>query len=247
MTRGHDEIQELLGAYALDAVDADEAAEIEDHLRDCPRCRSEVAAHRETAALLVDAHLEPPPDLWDRVAANLVDTAPPPLDFSRYTPRAGRRPMSVSARIVALAAVVALFLGLAGVTLQQNREVDQLQAVLDRQELAVAALTAFDDPQARPATLRSGDGALALRAAVLPDGSGYLLADRLPRLPRERTYQLWGMVNGEAVSAGVLGADPYVIAFEVPEGATALAISEEKAGGADRPTLPARLTGLIDA
>ena len=66
--RDHDEIQELLGAYALHAVDTDEAAEIYDHLRSCPRCRAEVVVHRETAALLVDTHLEPPADLWDTSA-----------------------------------------------------------------------------------------------------------------------------------------------------------------------------------
>ncbi len=32
----HHEIEELLGAYALDAVDADEARLVEDHLADCP-------------------------------------------------------------------------------------------------------------------------------------------------------------------------------------------------------------------
>ncbi|MEA3055576.1 MAG: hypothetical protein QOD30_1008, partial [Actinomycetota bacterium] len=50
--RSHDEIQELLGAYALDAVDPDERSDVEDHLRDCARCRAEVAEHRDTAAFL---------------------------------------------------------------------------------------------------------------------------------------------------------------------------------------------------
>src|SRR5206468_3199328 len=48
---GHPDVQELLGAYALDALDADEADAVELHLRDCPRCRAEVADYRETAAL----------------------------------------------------------------------------------------------------------------------------------------------------------------------------------------------------
>ena len=48
----HAEIAELLGAYALDAVSPDEAAEIEEHLAECPRCRAEVSAHREVAGVL---------------------------------------------------------------------------------------------------------------------------------------------------------------------------------------------------
>jgi len=51
----HHEIEELLGAYALDAVEPQETLEIEEHLRGCPRCRTEVGQHREMAALLAHA------------------------------------------------------------------------------------------------------------------------------------------------------------------------------------------------
>ena len=42
----HEDFQDLLGAYALDAVDPTERDEIERHLATCPRCRAEVAEHR---------------------------------------------------------------------------------------------------------------------------------------------------------------------------------------------------------
>ena len=48
----HDELKELTGAYALDAVEANESDEIERHLPGCPQCRSEVAELREVAASL---------------------------------------------------------------------------------------------------------------------------------------------------------------------------------------------------
>ena len=48
----HDEVSELLGAFALDAVDGEEYEQIEAHLSECPRCRAEVDAHREVAAAL---------------------------------------------------------------------------------------------------------------------------------------------------------------------------------------------------
>src|SRR5205814_1949498 len=48
----HQEIEELLGAYALDAVDTDERDLVDAHLAGCPRCASEVAGYRETAAML---------------------------------------------------------------------------------------------------------------------------------------------------------------------------------------------------
>jgi anti-sigma-K factor RskA len=241
----HSEIQELLGAYALDAVDRHEAADIEDHLRECPRCRAEVIAHRETAALLVDTHLEPPTELWDRVAADLEEVVPP-LDLSRFVPRGRPRRRLAPAWVATAAALVAL-LAVGALTYRQQQKIADVEAGLRDQELAVAALAAFDDPEARHSTLRAGDGSLQVRAVVLPDGTGYLLADRLPSLSEDRTYQLWAMIDGQPVSAGVLGPDPSVMTFRVHEGTSALAISEEAAGGADRPTLPVTMTGLIEA
>jgi anti-sigma factor RsiW len=61
----HTEIESLLGAYALDAVSPEEAAEIEEHLRTCPRCRAEVAA------LLGGGGAEAPAGIWDKISAEL--------------------------------------------------------------------------------------------------------------------------------------------------------------------------------
>src|SRR5579862_3782979 len=67
----HDEFQELLGAYALDAVDDDERRVLEEHLRGCAACREEVAEHREVAAAFTPAGEDVPDHLWGRVAAAL--------------------------------------------------------------------------------------------------------------------------------------------------------------------------------
>jgi anti-sigma factor RsiW len=48
------EIKELLGAYALDALEPDERAMVEAHLRTCVRCSVEVARHHEVAGLLAN-------------------------------------------------------------------------------------------------------------------------------------------------------------------------------------------------
>jgi Anti-sigma-K factor rskA/Putative zinc-finger len=81
----HSEIQELLGAFALDAVDGDERDLVEAHLAGCPRCRAEVEGHRETAALLAQGGERAPEGVWDRIAEAL-DEAPPALDLSRIVP-----------------------------------------------------------------------------------------------------------------------------------------------------------------
>jgi anti-sigma factor RsiW len=86
---GHAELQELLGAYALDAVEADEAAAIERHLPTCPRCRTELADHREVAALLGYAGGSAPSGLWDRIVASLEEP-PPALRLTRSPIQDGR-------------------------------------------------------------------------------------------------------------------------------------------------------------
>lgn len=63
----HDEFEELLGAYALDACDPAEEAAIARHLADCPRCRAELAAHEEVAGVLGNLGGVAPDGLWDRI------------------------------------------------------------------------------------------------------------------------------------------------------------------------------------
>ncbi|MBO0732195.1 MAG: zf-HC2 domain-containing protein, partial [Acidimicrobiaceae bacterium] len=79
----HDEITELLGAFALDAVEPDEAEAIESHLRTCPRCREEVRSLQGAAAALAAPGGEAPPGVWDGIAAQIE----PPATASPMPPR----------------------------------------------------------------------------------------------------------------------------------------------------------------
>src|SRR4051794_37113805 len=87
----HDQIADLLGAYALDAVDPDEAEEVARHLETCPRCRQEVDEHREAAATLAFVGETAPDGLWDRINARLEEEPPPDLDLAPIIPLGGRR------------------------------------------------------------------------------------------------------------------------------------------------------------
>ena len=66
-----DRFEELLGAYLLRQLTAEEEHELERHLEGCPRCRDELERVRQTHALLGElAASEPPPELKDRVLAH---------------------------------------------------------------------------------------------------------------------------------------------------------------------------------
>jgi len=236
----HREIQQLLGAYALDAVDDDERDAIELHLATCPRCRAEVMEDREVAAFLGHTGGPAPSGLWDRIAASLEE-APPPLALAPVTPMgAARRARWSRWALVATsaAAVVALALGLAVAVSSRSSHRDTLQE---------QAIEARDRSDARVADLRSAEGRLAAQAVLLPDGRGYLLQTDLPRLDRARTYQLWALVGNEAISAGVLGPDPKVATFtlHVPPSALGFAITDEVAGGVAQPQHKPLVSGRL--
>ncbi|MGV3759476.1 MAG: anti-sigma factor domain-containing protein [Actinomycetota bacterium] len=239
----HDEIAELLGAYALNAVDPDEAQAVEAHLVDCPRCRAEVADHREVATLLGNSGGDAPAGLWERIAESLEEPAPPmrldlpmgeapasvvSLDVARR--RTGRRwSQSAVALAGAAAAVVIAVLGVRVVD-QQDR-LDDLEAALADADLQRAAEAALADADAARATLRSDTGEVAVVAVLLPDGTGYLMTEDLPALPEDRIYQLWGQTEGGLISLGVFRADAGVVPFQATGSLELLAVTEESAGG----------------
>src|SRR5271157_3794237 len=69
----HNEASELLGVYALDAVDGEELTELEAHLVTCPRCRAELDGLREVAAAIGNT-VEPLPEgLWSSIASRLPE------------------------------------------------------------------------------------------------------------------------------------------------------------------------------
>jgi hypothetical protein len=226
----HAEVMELLGAYALDAVEPDEAAQIEDHLRDCPRCRAELAQHREVASHLSYVGAPAPDAVWGRIAAELSPSGPRPA-MPRLYPR---RPPWVARTIGVAAALVAVAIGGLGWQLHDEQaKVHSIAAQMKVSRLTQLMTTASLDPSSTRVTLASADKRVKVSVVVGADGDGFLTSnDTLPPLADHRTYQLWGTTGDRTVSLGVLGGHPGVVAFPVPIGSlTAMALTAERAGG----------------
>jgi hypothetical protein len=198
MTRlTHEQIEELLGAYCLDAVDPDEREAIEAHLPDCPRCRAEVAEFREVAALLANNDDDAPDGVWDRIAEVIDDTPPPMrLDVAR------RRRRDWAPIVLSAAAIVAILL-LGWQVLDLRRENDRIQkqvAAADATRSAVnQANLALLEPDSRVVRL-SGTGDQRALAVLSGQGTGYLLAVDLPKLD-SGIYELWGQDSSGALTA----------------------------------------------
>lgn len=219
-------LHDLTGAYALDALDPDEAREYEGHLAHCARCRADLAALGGTATALAYAAdgPEPPAGLRDRI---LVTAAAERENVVPLRPR-WAVPAAVTA-VVAVAATVVLAIWATSLSNRLGNERDARQA----QERAAAIV---GDPAARRVGIEGGRGTLV----VTPTGQGALVLSGLNRAPDGKTYEAWVAQGGSPKAAGTFdggGGDVTSVALArpVPDGATVM-VTVEKRGGVDLPT-----------
>ena len=179
------EMDELLGAYALDAVDVDEREQIEDYLEENPRARAEVAEHREVAAMMSLAGGRAPDGVWDRIADTISTEVPPALRLAPVVPIESKRRSRWPAVLGSVAAAAIAVLGLTVV--RQGQEINDLNEAVAADALAVGAAEAMTDPNARLTALHTEDGVAMADVVVQPDGQGYLVP-RHDAHPRVRSH-----------------------------------------------------------
>ncbi|MDB5076003.1 MAG: Anti-sigma factor RskA [Chloroflexi bacterium] len=197
----HDEVGELLGAYALEVVSAEERAVIDEHIKDCPVCAAEVAdlmsVHDQLA--LASVERDPPPALRTRLM-NLVelDRNQWLLEQARSAPDQGR-PTSNAAwwkRIPMLAygagaAVLVAAVVLAVVFANRNSVTVHLF-----HGSAVAQVVKGIDLQGAAGTV-----------GVRSDHSTDVTFSNLPALPSKLAYELWLIpAKGNPVAVGGFNA-----------------------------------------
>jgi hypothetical protein len=251
VTSSDHEFTDLLGAYALDAVEPDEARRIEEHLATCPKCRAEVAEYREAASFLAYAGTDAPEGVWARIGAeigldqnsgagNIPDLATVRLNRSRTSQR--RR--TVLSGIAAMAAAALVVLGVEVAHL--NGQVSTLQsAALRPTGLAPLVLSALESPH-QTVSLTAATTSTTASVVVTHDGSAYWVGSTLKRLPGNRTYQLWGKANGQLVSLALLGSAPQGLSmFRIQSGISTLMVTNEPKGGTTAPTTPALISGPV--
>jgi anti-sigma factor RsiW len=260
----HDEASDLLAVFALDAVDSDEHEQIEAHLAECPRCRAELDAHRDVAAALGNSVESLPEGLWSSIASRLVigtdEEAPPMPSLLRAgtgdelvgsfrTPRVARprasrgRLLSVVSLAVASAAAAVVL----GVNLvDANNQVAHLQGAIG-ETAHTAVLAALETPGHKVVHLKSASGHQVAEFVVLPSGQGYLSDSDLPALSSKETYQLWGVVDGQTISLGLLGRSPHLVTFTLAGSpkASRLGITAEPASGSLVPSGAMLASGTV--
>ena len=220
-------IHELTAGYALDALEVDERRAYEDHLPDCAQCQEDLVSFWEVTGALALAATgpEPPPELRERIIANVRSEAQTVVPF-----RARRfRPGQALGVVAAVAAVALVALGIWAISLQ-NTLTDTRSALAEQR--TVAGVLA--DTSARRISLMAGSGSLVDSAA-----GSVLVVDGLPRAPAERTYQVWVVHEGSApASSGLFAGGSHNVVLVQHQVATGdvVAVTLERAGGAKAPT-----------
>lgn len=221
-------IEELLPAYALNALDADERSLVERALADSPRYRAALAGYLEGFAQLAESQvvLLPSLDLRDRIMAAAGVQGPARLALER-----GRResPRRAFRRLWAAAAAASLlvFVGLGGLAMAQSFRVNDLEAEMEGLAVSAAATQAsLDGQREEMATLTASAAAAQARLDVQLEEMDALqgtAADMEAKLvsQQELTYfvahkstsltRMWAMATPEPSAKparGMLIADP---------------------------------------
>lgn len=236
----HAAVDELGAAYALDALEPDEARAVREHLATCTQPHAELRAllGAEQVLAMILEPVEPSPALRERVMASIERTAQERA--AAVQPPAAPKPPGRGgwldwlsprvARPLAVAAVAALVaVGAWGVTLQSQL------AERDR------ALRAVADAIADGETAFRVDGSAGRGYVVDTPGSGAaLVVADLAALPADRIYELWLLdAAGTPVAVGTFApsdADVAVVQLERDlAGFTTFAVTVE-ASRVDAPT-----------
>jgi len=230
------DVHALAGAYALDALPAEDTAAFTEHLDACEACQQEVAELRVTAAQLGLAVTQPPPEaLRDRVLSAVQHTrqVPPSTPAtSTATPRWRTWP-----RLVSAAAVLILIVG-AGI-LTVGRTIGERVGPPGQNQLA--AVIGAPDARTTSVGLRGGGTMTVVISRRLH--RAVVLRQDLPRIPASRAYQLWLVdPDGKARSARVLisaraatSAGARLVRGMQP--GDQIAITREPAGGSQQPSM----------
>ncbi|MFW6868724.1 anti-sigma factor [Nocardioides sp. CPCC 206347] len=232
-TSGGDDVHALSGAYAVDALEPDERARFEAHLRQCADCRDEVDSLREAAAVLGTDDVAPPAALRDRLLSDITNIRPlPPLPVAPVVQLdSRRRPGARIPLLVAAAAVLIAGVGGAIVRPWADETQPDLGPPTAEQVLAAADATSVEK--------RFPDGAEATVVVSRSLHGAVIQTENMRAAPTGKDYQLWLQTPaGVMEPAGLMPdlRDATVLLDGDPADAVGVGITVEPDGGSERPT-----------
>lgn len=232
-------VLELLPAYALGALEADETQLVTEHVTGCYLCRKELQSFQEVADQFSLMLPEARPS--HALRGRLMEQIKTPSPMAKQPARAERwrRPARWLPAGLVAGLLLIFFLGLSNFLLWQR--LNNLEVLTG--PLGMRAITLQNTPAARGASgfvIMGADG-----------NNGVLVVDKLPPLDATREYQAWLVRDGKYTNSVVFAVDEsgYRGArLTAPESLltySSLEITVEPAGGSVSPTGEAVLKGSL--
>jgi anti-sigma-K factor RskA len=213
------EIDDLIGPYALDALEAEDRLAVLEHLSECRAHDAGLEAYRSVASslpLLLDK-VAPPEGLRPGLLHDFEAAAQLPEQDS-FSPRRKRSwwllLLQPAARYGIAAVLLVLVLGLAAWNFSlQNEPAD-------------GDFVARDIEQ----------GGMRLEVLYLPDEQLAILTIDMPPVRAGRAYQVWQITDSGPLSLGIIeNRSPKALKVDLSR-ASAVAVSDEPASGSVAPT-----------
>ena len=247
MSSDHQDLRDLLPAYALGALDPDEQRAVEAHLSTCESCQQELERCQELSSglLLAAPPVAPPSRLRQGLQAQLA--------AGRAPRRAPARPTGLWPRVggwaLGLAAIALIVLNV--LTYQQLQALQTQQSTLAQQlDVSQTALALISQPGSRTLPVSGDSGGGGSFIVGQASTTGVLFAQGLTVLQPSQTYQIWLIdADGKPVSAGLFRLEPgqrfvtlLILSDRPITDFAGLGVTIEPLGGVPQPTGPLVLT-----
>ncbi len=246
----------ILEAYALGELSEQERAEVESNLLQYPQLKKELELIEEAQEqLLMKAAIQPSASVKTKLFASLEDQKPTSnvVDISRSK-------SDVSVWKFAAAAAVAIALissylafdywnkwkitesNLSELIAQNQRVAQDYNTVNERLDQIEKDLNIVNNPAFNRVVMKGTPNAPDALASVYWNESTqevYLSIQQMKDLASENQYQLWAIIDGKPIDAGVFDAnfDGLLKMKAVQAGVATFAVTVEPRGGKQSPTL----------
>lgn len=250
-----------LELYVLGMLPTEEAAKITRLAEIFPEVEEEISRITQALQGVAEAELNlPSPALKNKILTklgNLHHEDPPSREVPvvEMKPAESKRPSWMSAASIAILLGAAGFMYMYKVQMDQSTEMEQLQASLQQTELQLQQqyrrqtedsimMAMFENSVYRKIKLKALPGGQPADVQLFWDtktADVYLGQMRLPEIPDGKQYQLWAIVDGKPVDAGMISRVHSMQKMRAFAKAEAFAITLEKEGGSPSPTMEAMI------
>jgi len=252
----------ILESYALGEVTESERVSVEQTLKQHPELREELRMIEETLEKLVfDSSLTPPAHVKEKVMSRINSSSKTEAKIVALYPEQVWKYATAASVAIALFASFMAFqyhqlwkadsIELAQIKSENQRIAEEYNVVNQKLDKIQGDLTIMESTAFIKVILKGTDNDKNALASVYWNSSTqevFLNIQQLKAISKENQFQLWAIVDGKPVDAGVFDSNfAGLLKMKSINGAVAFAVTVEPRGGKENPSLETmRLIGNVE-